>query len=297
MSILRKLERLVEDAPPDYAFELSAGGVAWARVGKTGQAGFRPLPAGALAISPVRDNVLIPDALQAQVLALVPPNGKAKRIRRAALILPDYAARVAVLDFDAFPAERAEQLSLVRFRMKKTVPFDLESAAVSFHVQATAGKKVEVVVAVVALEILARYEAPFRTAGFHPGFVTTSMLAALELLPSSGLGVVVKLGDRVLTVAVTEGQKLKLLRCVELDSIEMEEVMGVLFPTIAYAEDQLGAKPASMRLAGFGAISEPIRQECESSLGVPAEPLRSRLGAPSSENTGLFGYLEGLGQG
>ncbi len=31
------------------------------------------------------------------------------------LILPDYAARVSVLDFDAFPTSPEEQLSLIRF--------------------------------------------------------------------------------------------------------------------------------------------------------------------------------------
>ena len=64
----------------------------------------------------------------------------------------------------------------MRFRVKKTVPFDIESAAVSYWVQPAAGSKgkVEVVAVTVALEILARYEALFRNAGFQPGEVTTS---------------------------------------------------------------------------------------------------------------------------
>ena len=51
------------------------------------------------------------------------------------LVLPDYCARVAVLDFDAFPSNPAEQLSLVRFRMKKSVPFDVEDSAISYYAQ------------------------------------------------------------------------------------------------------------------------------------------------------------------
>ena len=51
------------------------------------------------------------------------------------MILPDYAARVSVLDFDSFPSTPEEQLSLVRFRVKKTIPFDIDSAAVSYYVQ------------------------------------------------------------------------------------------------------------------------------------------------------------------
>ena len=54
---------------------------------------------------------------------------------RAVLILPDFCARVAVLEFDPFPTDPKSRLSLVRFRMKRSVPFDVESAAVSFHPQ------------------------------------------------------------------------------------------------------------------------------------------------------------------
>ncbi len=36
--------------------------------------------------------------------------------------------------------------------------------------------------AVMSSEIVEQYEAPFRAAGFHPGLVTTSSLAALNLL-------------------------------------------------------------------------------------------------------------------
>jgi len=43
---------------------------------------------------------------------------KGKR-RGAAVILPDYAARVTVLDFDSLPSIEDEQLSLVRFRVQE----------------------------------------------------------------------------------------------------------------------------------------------------------------------------------
>ena len=62
----------------------------------------------------------------------------------------------------------------------------------------------DVVVVMAPLEIVARYEAPFRAAGMNPGLVTTSSLAALELAPEAGLSVLAKLTGRVLTVLVRE---------------------------------------------------------------------------------------------
>src|ERR1700676_281112 len=164
---------LFKDRPPAYAIELSEGGIAIADVAKAPETEFRALAPGTISVSPLRDNILMPDELAATVRALSPANGKRKDM---ALILPDYCVRVAVLDFDKFPSDSKEQLSLVRFRLKKSVPFDVESAAVGYWAQTADDGKLDVIAAVAPLEIIARYEAPFRAAGMNPGFVTTSAL-------------------------------------------------------------------------------------------------------------------------
>ena len=90
---------------------------------------FQAFEPGVLAVSPWHDNIQQPQALLSHIQALALGNGKR---RRAALILPDYCARVAVLDFDTFPTNPEEQQALVRFRLKKSVPFEVESAVVSY---------------------------------------------------------------------------------------------------------------------------------------------------------------------
>ena len=190
MALWKQITRLVKDPAPDHVFELSEAGIAYSRHGETG---FQPFEPGVLAVSPVTDNLLQPAAVASALARIAPPNG-AKR-RPAAVILPDYAARVSLLDFDSFPSAPEEQLPLVRFRVKKTIPFDIDSAAVSYWAQPAsikAGvKKIEVVAVTVAMEILARYEAVFRTANLYPGEVTTSGLAALNLYSARWRG-----GDR-----------------------------------------------------------------------------------------------------
>src|SRR5712692_7387990 len=124
------LAALWRDPPPAFAFELSEAGIAMARTGKEPDFDFRPLDAGIISVSPLRDNILEPEKLASTVRGMVPPNGSRKR-RDAALILPDSSVRVSVLDFDSFPTDAKEQLSLVRFRIKKGVPYDVESAILS----------------------------------------------------------------------------------------------------------------------------------------------------------------------
>ncbi len=298
MPLLKTIANLVHEPPPAYAFELSEAGIAWAKAAKGGpQIGFQPIEPDVLSVSPLKDNILRPDAL-AEKIRVISTNGDSRKRRGAAVILPDYCGRVAVLDFDSFPADPAEQLSLVRFRVKKTVPFDAESAGISFHAQSIGSgdhKRVEVVAAVVALEILARYEAVFRAAKLHPGYVTTSALAAMDLVHAGGVAVAVKLSGRVLTISIIDGKILKLLRCVELGDVSPDEMMAVLFPTCAYIEDEMKTKPQRMLLCGFGAMAAQLGPPWEAELGVTVEPLRSRFGAPDQYNAGLLGYLEAVG--
>jgi len=293
--VIRALRRLIQDPPPAWGFELSEGAVAAARLGRPVRFGLRPLRPGVLQPSPVRDNVLEPDELAAQIQALTASRPGGKR-QEAVLILPDASVRVLVLDFDGFPADPAEQLSLVRFRIKKGLPFELDSAALSYAVQPAPGKRADVVVAVTPLEVVARYEAVLSLNGLNPGWVTTSTLAALELVRHDGLAVLVKLSGRFLTVSVLQGGRLKLLRSIELGELCSEEVLAPLYPTMAYAEDQLGAQVERILLAGFGEGAEDFQLVFERELGAPVELLHSRYGPVEAYNAGLLGWLESLGE-
>ena len=282
MSFLNQITHLVKDPPPSHLFELSEAGIAFAHAG---QAIFQPIEAGTLVASPVADNLLRGDAVSSMIERLAPMNGPKKR-RPAAVILPDYAARVTVLDFDSFPSSADEQLSLVRFRVKKTIPFDIDSAAVSYYVQPTSvSKKIEVVAVTVALEVIARYEALFRNTGFQPGVITTSSLAALNLYRGDGIVVFAKLSGHVLSVAVIAGSTIKLFRCVVLEEASEEEILAILHPTFAYVEDELASPARKLILCGFP-HGAPDSLHCEQ------EPLRSRFGSPGAFNAGLLGYME-----
>lgn len=289
------LSRLLSDPPPAYAFELSEGGVAAAEIGRQPRLSFGALERDVLAVSPLRDNVLRPEALLARLRAMVPADGSRKR-RRAAVILPDYAVRVTVLDFDAFPSDTRQQASLVRFRLKRAVPFDVEAAALSFHAQPAGSqggkKKVDVVAAVAPLEIIAHYEAPFRLAGIHPGLVTTSTLAALDLMPPTGLHLLAKRTGRVLSVAVADQGVLRLIRTIELAELDAAEIAGHLFPTLAYVEDHFGEAPAALHVCGFGPDAGQTAAWLESELRIKVEALASRWGRPGEFDAGLLGYLE-----
>jgi type IV pilus assembly protein PilM len=291
--VLNRLKSLLQDPPPDMAFEISEAGIAAARIGARAELAFQPLKPGTLAVSPLRENVVDPDDLSQAVRALTAGQAARKR-REAALILPDYATRMSVLDFDSFPSDPKEQASLIRFRLKRSVPFDVESAALSYWAQPAPNKRIEVAVVVAPLEIVSRYEAPFRAAGMQPGLVTTSALAALELAPEAGLTVLAKITGRVLTVAVRNKTALKLVRCLELPTTGLEDVAAVLIPTFVYVEDNFGGRAEKLALCGFGPQADEAARRFRDELEVEAEPLRSALGNPGENNAGLLGYLRSI---
>ncbi len=287
-SIWSACRRLVTDPPPADIFEVSGRAIAAAhRNGDGPELKHADLAEGVLRVTPLEDNVADQGAFQAAVNLLSGPAGTRKR--PAALVLPDFAARISVLDFQTFPGSVAEQAMLVRFRMKKTVPFDIDAAALSFHAQPAAAGRVDVVVALMPLEILARYEAPFRAAGFQVGLVVPSLFAALRLVKPGGVSVLVKLSGHVLTVAVIEEAAVRLVRCVELEQVSEPEVSAVLDPTFVYVEDKLGKPADRVVMCGFGGRGE----KWSAGWGIPAETLRAPHGAAGEGDAGLLGLLEG----
>jgi len=292
MNLLHSISSLLKDPPPSLAFEVSESGVAMARIASRIEVEFEPFAGGVISVSPLRDNILNPDQFLAAVRAIIPSNGSRKR-RDAALILPDYCTRMSVLDFDSFPSDSKEQASLVRFRIKKSVPFDVELAALSYWPQSAAGKekRVDVVVAVAPLEIVARYEAPFRAAGLNPGLVITSSLAALSMVRETALTVIAKLSGKTLSILVVQAGALKLVRCLELSSRSVDEIASDVYPTFVYIEDNLGARAEKLMLCGFG---EEARSQFQHELGIPVETLRSPFGAPTENQAGLLGFVQSV---
>jgi type IV pilus assembly protein PilM len=281
MSVLESLRNLLEEPPPAFAFELGSGGIAhW----QGGSARFD-------AISQV--DLHHDAAALAEALGRLTPPPTGNRKRAAALILPDRAARVSLMDFDQFPRKVDEQISLIRFRLKRTVPFDVDNAILRYQVRSRGNNKVDLIVAAIAVETLAPYETAFRNAGFHPGFVTIAGLSAANLAGENSL--TVRRSGLTLTISHFEEKNLRLFRCLELQSGSLEEVLNVLDPTLAYLEDERSIKLDRIDACGLGEIHQELEAHLRENWSIALQPLRSRIGAVDANNAGLYGYLEAMG--
>ncbi len=151
------------------------------------------------------------------------------RARDVTLIVPDAAVRVLLLDFDALPSKAAEALPVVRFRLKKLLPFEVEDAVVSYQVMSSTKGQVTVLAVAIPREVLAEYEGVVTSAGYVPGAVLPSTLAALAAqgVQSEGsdrAALVVNAGAGQVTTAIVRSGVLLLHRALELEA-ETNEVV------------------------------------------------------------------------
>ena len=140
-----------------------------------------------------------------------------QRGRDVTLVVPDAAVRVLLLDFDVLPAKPAEALPIVRFRLKKLLPFDADHAAVSYQVMASRRDLTKVVAVAMPYELREDYEAVVREAGFEPGALLPSTLAAIAGLSESDRpALLVNAARDSVTTAIVRSGVLLLHRTVDL---------------------------------------------------------------------------------
>lgn len=262
---------------------------------------FAPLAPGALVPSldePDKPNLRAPEAVAAAIrdaLSQVAP-----RSRAVTLVLPDTLVRVFVLDFDSMPAKASEAVSVVRFRLRKMVPFDVEPAGVSYQVLAQNESECRVLAAVVPGPILAEYETAVRDAGYEPGAVISSSLAALEAADATEGVLAANLSARSITTAVTSGQDLLLYRTLDLPPDPAScaaEIARAIAVAAAYFEDKLGAPARKLYYAGIWSPGEFAAFIDNAEIQVVAWSERPEEGAltalPQTSFAGVTGALAG----
>jgi type IV pilus assembly protein PilM len=175
--------------------------------------------------------------------------------REVTVVIPDAVVRVSLLDFDTLPAKVAEALPVVRFRLKKLLPFDADDAQVSYQlmggktVSSPGGKPLVRVVAVaIPRAVLEEYEAVVREAGFEPGAVLPSTLAALAGLDDTAIApaLVVNAGPQSVTTAIVENGVLLLHRSVDMSGNVQVGILAEAAAAQAGLEDS--AQPIALPL-------------------------------------------------
>lgn len=176
------------------------------------------LAEGAVAPSLRPGNIVDRVAVTAAIRAALEQIGERADARNAnlTLVIPDSAVRVLLLDFEALPGRESEALPLVRFRLKKLLPFDSDEAMVTYQIMSTSKGVVRVLAAAIPRDVLSEYETAVREAGFEPGCVLPSTLACLAAVDDAQPALLVNANSLGVTAAIVRGGVLLLHRSVDL---------------------------------------------------------------------------------
>lgn len=182
----------------------------------------------------------------------------AGRSRDLIAVLPDAAVRVVLLDFEALPPHRQEAEAVVRFRLKKSLPFDVEKAKVSYHAYRSNGA-VRVVAAVALASIVEEYESAVREAGYEAGVVLPSMLSALGAAAAQRPTLVVKVDEHTTSIAILDQQQVLLFRTLENTrgaTITGEKLAEDVYPSVVFFQDTYHLNIEQIFVAGMPATAE-----------------------------------------
>jgi type IV pilus assembly protein PilM len=204
------------------------------------------------------------------------------RPRRVALVVPDSVAKVSLVRLEQVPT-RAEDLDqLIRFHVKKSAPFRVEDAQVTYSAGAVAsGGGREFVVAVARADLVREYEGACEAAGAHAGLVDLATFGLVNAVLASeqrlaGDWLLVHLTAEYGTIVILRGEDVIFYRNRAEGSDE--SLADLVHQTAMYYEDRLGGTAAGFKrvmLAGTGLLEgrslEQVRRDIEGRLGVRTE--------------------------
>lgn len=256
--LVRRVVRWLDATPhPPLAIEIGldrVSGARWTRAGGLDTYGVEELPSGALVPSAVETNIVNSAALKTAITNVC------TRLRAkdesVALILPDPVIRVFIQHFEDFPRSREEAEPMLRWKLKKSVPFEVDETLISYMRQAPREAGVDVVTALARLRIMREYESLAEAEGLHPGVVLSSSLAAIALVEEHRPTLLARVSGTALTTAIVREGVLCGYRCTELpawgDNLTPHMLLEDIYPVAAYYQDTWQEGIQSVRVAGLG---------------------------------------------
>jgi type IV pilus assembly protein PilM len=255
---VRHLARWFDAMPhASVAIEVSHDRVAaarWSRTDSLDGFALEALPAGAVVPSAVESNIINIAVVKAAVANVC------ERLRAqdedVAMVLPDPVIRVFVQHFEEFPRSAEEAVPILRWKLKKSVPFEADETLISYMRQEPRETGIDIVTALARLRIIREYESLAEGAGLHPGVVLSSSLAAISLIEDAKPTLLARVSGSTLTTAIVRRGVLCGYRCTDLPvhgrELTSEMLLEEIFPVAAYYQDTWHETIQAVRLAGLG---------------------------------------------
>lgn len=249
---------LRQSSGPTVAVEIAANRVSAASIEwRGGQAvvsahATQLLPPGALVPSLTGTNIHDRASVSSALNGVLERLGRPKRV---GLVVPDLVARVSLIRFAQVPRRVQDLDQLVRWQVRKAVPFPIEEGQVSYVPGLLADEGQEFIVTLARRDVVQEYETLCADAGGHAGIVDLSTFNVINSVLAGGAPappadwLLVNVAPDYASVAILRGPHLIFFRN---RSAETDGTLAdLVHQTAMYYEDRLkGAGFRRVILAG-----------------------------------------------
>jgi hypothetical protein len=242
--------QFLEPDRPAVAIEVRASSVGVLRVRRekrrlaVSAAAVMELPPGTLSLSLTQPNILDGARFRQALLGALERAGILGGAK-VALVLPDTAARVALVPVVEVPTRKASEIDeLLRFRLRKSVPFEVREARLAYALAGGDRSGDTIVTATAFGPVVGQYEEACRSLGLEPGLIEIAGLAlARAAFPpsSSGEGLLVNWDEGYVTIVLVRNGWPILLRTLSGASVASPgDVIREVSSTLIYYRERLG---------------------------------------------------------
>ncbi len=190
------------------------------------------------------------------------------------VVIPDDAARITFITAESLPPGDEERSAFIRWKLKKTVPFEVETAQIAYTVigSRTQGedKGTDLMVTLSPRSVIEEYEHLLEALGYEAGYVVPSSLAALSLFDvPKGDVIFLKIAPGCISTMVFQDGRPEFYRKVP----EMP-LFDAIYPTLMYYQDKLGGKGLnSVTVCGYEGDLKLELSDLEHKLTIPVHLL------------------------
>jgi type IV pilus assembly protein PilM len=290
---MSSLTSIRESSTPSVAVEIATGRISSASLEwRAGQAVI-----AAHATEPIPDTALVPSLTSANIhdrptllAALTRALEHTGRPKRVGLVVPDAIAKVSLVKFEKVPPRAQDLDQLVRWQVRKTAPFPIEEAQVTYVPTLSGSDGQEFLVSLARRSVIEEYEQLCAEAGAHAGIVDLATFNVVNAVLAGGTApdadwLLVNVTANDASIAILRGRHLIFFRH---RAAEAEGTLGdLVHQTSMYYEDRLrGAGFARVVLAGVAGAGarqvgdfEEARRRLEERLATTVETVDPRAAA------------------
>jgi type IV pilus assembly protein PilM len=274
--VLEPVTQLFRPQRPLWACEftarhLIAAGVSSSRK-KIAAKGISTLSENAVAGSLLEKNIVDHASVSGFLMELMGETGfKGHEI---GVVIPDDSVRISFITTETLPGSEEERAAFIRWKLKKTVPFEIDNAQIAYNIMGTRStgdnKGTDLLVTLSPRSVIEEYELLMEELGYEAGFVIPSTLAALNLFAvPDGDVLFLKIAPGCIATTIFRNGQAEFYR-----KVAETPLFDAIYPTLMYYQDKLsGSGLTGVTVCGYDMDIGPELSELEDRLHLPVQKL------------------------